>query len=96
MITRAHTANVFAASHLRFAGNRTAGVLPGLFKAVLVMQYSPIDQFEVHHCVTNTHTLTFRPNRFVIAYIIFRQSPTSVSSSVEYTKVWSGRARAPP
>ena len=45
-------------------------MLPGLFKAVLVMQYSPIDQFEVHHCVTNTHTLTFRPNRFVIAYII--------------------------
>ena len=35
---------------------RTAGVLPGLLKAVLAIQYSPVDKFKVHRCVTYAHT----------------------------------------
>ena len=38
---------------------RTAGALPGLLKAVLAIQYSPVDKFKVHHCVAYAHTLLF-------------------------------------
>ena len=32
-------------------------MLPGLLKAVLAIQYSPVEKFKVHRCVTYAHTL---------------------------------------
>ena len=51
------------------------GVLPGLLKAVLAIQYSPVEKFKVHRCVTYAHTL-------LLAFCFKRASSGSTAQSL--------------
>ena len=55
--------------------SEAVGVLPGLLKAVLAIQYSPVEKFKVHRCVTYAHTL-------LLAFCFKRASSGSTAQSL--------------
>ena len=55
-------------------------MLPGLLKAVLAIQYSPVEKFKVHRCVTYAHTL-------LLAFCFKRASSGSTAQSLYFRRL---------